>query len=70
MVSDIWGAFSGSHEAFADTFSKFGYNVFLPQILTDPYVGDMNSKLMGKCIKSQNFDLMKERFLGVTKYLE
>lgn len=59
MVSDIWGSKSGNHYAFADTFQTFGFNVYLPQILTEPYVGEMNSKLMSQCIKNQKFDLMR-----------
>jgi len=39
MVSDIFGATSGQHESFADTFASFGYNVYLPELLTEPYNG-------------------------------
>jgi len=41
-VSDIFGATSGFHEAIADTYASFGYNVYLPELLTDPYTGEMN----------------------------
>jgi dienelactone hydrolase len=54
LVSDIFGAKSGKHEAFADTFSTLGYNVYLPEILDTPYNGEMDKGKIIANIKSQN----------------
>jgi dienelactone hydrolase len=58
MVSDIFGATSGYHEAVADTYASLGYNVYLPELLSDPYTGEMDiGKIMAN-IKGQNVKLM------------
>ena len=55
MASDIFGATSGKHEAFADTWASFGYNVYLPELLVEPYNGEMDLGKIIASIKSQNF---------------
>ena len=55
LVSDIFGATSGKHEAFADTWASFGYDVYLPELLTEPYNGEMDMGKIVACIKNQNY---------------
>lgn len=40
IFTDIFGAFTGRHQSIADTFAEWGYNVYLPEILPELYVGD------------------------------
>lgn len=40
IISDIFGATSGRHQSVADTFAELGYNVYLPEILVNPYNPD------------------------------
>ena len=42
MISDIFGATSGRHQNIADTYASFGYNVFLPEILIEPYTKEFD----------------------------
>lgn len=70
MVSDIFGATSSKHETFADTWASLGYNVYLPELLVEPYNGEMDMGKIVASIKSQDFEVMKSRFEGVSKYLE
>ena len=70
MVSDIFGSTSGQHEAFADTFATFGYNVYLPELLVEPYNGEMDMGKIVASIKGQDFGVMRARFEGLVKYLE
>ena len=42
IVSDIFGATSGRHQAVADIFAAEGYNVYMPEILSPPYNGGMD----------------------------
>ncbi len=37
IVSDIFGAKSGRHRNVADIFASLKYNVFLPEILSQPF---------------------------------
>ncbi len=70
MISDIFGATSSNHESFADTWASMGYNVYLPQLLVEPCTGDVVMEKIIATIKSQPFDIMRQRFVDFNKYLE
>jgi dienelactone hydrolase len=52
VISDIFGATSGRHESVADTFAEFGYTVYIPEVLVNPYQG--TGDIM-QCIKDQSW---------------
>lgn len=58
IVSDIFGATSGRHRNVADTFAALGYNVYLPEILVNPYDGEMDMPKIVENIKGQNWETM------------
>ncbi len=55
LISDIRGATSGRHEAIADTWASFGYDVYLPQLLTEPHNAEMETPKIMESIKKQNY---------------
>ena len=63
IISDIFGAFSGRHLAVADTFAGLGYNVYIPEILENPYDGHKGS--VKDIIKAQS----QKRMNGIFKHL-
>ena len=59
LIEDIFGNRSGRHETVADTFASFGYNVYMPSILINPYPEDaIDMKNMMDNIKGQNWEQM------------
>lgn len=69
IIEDIFGATSARHESVADTFADFGYNVYLPHILPNPYTGDVGSPEIVQNIKSQNWETVESRFKAFVNYL-
>lgn len=69
IISDIFGATSARHESVADTYAKLGYSVYLPEILDQPYTGDLSGPIM-QSIANQNWEKMEARFKALHEYLK
>ena len=66
MFSDIYGIYTGRHFSVADSYADLGFNVYVPQILTNPY--DSQGSIID-CIKSQDYNRMVKRFTDLLFYL-
>jgi dienelactone hydrolase len=69
MLSDIFGINTGRHKIVADTYSKLGFNVYLPEIMTIPYVGEMDIPKIMEFAKKQDLDKIKSMFNLLVKHL-
>ena len=69
-MSDIWGSFSGRHQVVADMFASHGYNVYMPEFLCPPYVGEMDIPAIMANIGSQNVELMEQKFVKLLGLLK
>lgn len=71
IITDIFGAFTGRHQSIADTYASWGYNVYLPEILNEVYVGDPTD--MAKIVPyAQGLDQVKmnETFANLVAHVE
>jgi dienelactone hydrolase len=71
IITDIFGAFTGRHQSIADTYAKWGYNVYLPEILTEVFKDDPTD--MAKIVPyAQGLDQAKMRatFAALVAHLE
>lgn len=69
IFSDIFGATSGRHRNVADYFASLHYDVYLPQILINPYSGDLGPAIMEN-IKGQDQAIMTAKFKKILAFLE
>jgi dienelactone hydrolase len=70
IVEDIFGIYSGRHQAVADLFASKGYNVFMPEFLDPCYKGPIDSPAVITSVKSQSLQQMEGRFCKVVAHLK
>lgn len=71
IFTDIFGAFTGRHQAIADTYANWGYNVYLPEILTEVYVGDASdgAKIVPYA-QSLDHAKIRQNFFNLVSHIE
>lgn len=71
IFTDIFGAFTGRHQSIADTYAEWGYNVYLPEILSEIYNDDPTD--FAKIVPyAQGLDQekMRQTFINLVQLLE
>jgi dienelactone hydrolase len=70
IITDIFGAFTGRNQSIADTFANWGYNVYVPEILSEVYKDDLTREKILPYIKGLDQVKMRATFASLIAHLE